>query len=167
MPYHYKSENAQTVAVVREYMASKKKLVKAANDFSKKHSMGNPGFGRSVFDGNFLCGGVSMSKSQWDKEHRELWYCPKNGFSTPRPPKKGEEPSEVYSDFEMIKEMEVSGVAISKNLGLRGLTQPGFFIYNDCAFFVTGEQVTVPGMVEVTTSEYEAAKEEHEELPHA
>jgi hypothetical protein len=159
--YTYKATCHEIVYAVEEFFNSKRATVQAAHDFAERFSLGKPGFTRCVFTWDFEFGGVSMDLHSWREQHRDEWYKPSKGFSTPKPPKKGGEPSEVYEAFRSIP--KASGKAIQRALlGDHGaLWAPGLFLHDGAAFIATDSKLSPrDGLVEITQSEFQAASKE-------
>ncbi len=159
--YTYKANCPEIVSAVEEFFNAKRATVKAAHDFVERFNLGKPGFTRCTFMWDFEVGGVSMDLNSWREQYRDEWYKPSKGYSTPKPPKKGSEPSAVYEAFKSIP--MASGKALQQALLGDGgaLWAPGLIMNDGAAFIATSTQLPPrDGLVEITQSEYQAASKE-------
>ncbi|SIQ11425.1 hypothetical protein [Marinobacterium stanieri] len=159
--YTYKATCTEIVSAVEEFFNAKKQTVKAGHDFSTRFQLGEPGFSRCVVSWDFKMGGVSMTPGEWRDQYRDEWYKPTKGFSTPKGPKKGKAPSEVYEAFKAIP--NASGEDLQQALlgNRNSLWAPGLFMYEGAVFITASAELTArEGLVEITQSEYQAVSKE-------
>lgn len=163
--YNYKTDDPLIIEIAKAYITSRNTLVEKATEFCQKHSLGHFGFERCPVTWDIRFAGVSMNRSIWNKHYRELWYCPRNGFSSPRRHRKGEENSEIYMEYIKVCEFNVDGTALINALNGQNmfLSFPGIFFCSETLYVespISLDKCT--SLIEINQSELAQAKYQKE-----
>lgn len=168
MSFNYTSTDESIVAAAQAFLDQKAQVASTAEAFCAKHNTGAPGFERSMVSGVYSFKAVQMTRAEWDEHHRKEWFYPSaDDWAMPRRPKKGQKPSQLYTDYWEARKTEADPRAFYDAIGLNcGLYQPGFFIHDGALYIEHGVEITNPAMTEITQSAMQKAKSQHDATAH-